>query len=248
MNLKGKIAVVAGASGGIGREISLALADEGVELILVARRKKVLDALKSLIEESGGKASVYLADLTKEDSVRKLVSEIKQKHNRVDLLINATGVGVYKKLKDISFEEWKVSFAANADAVFLLTQKLMPILRKAEKAYVISIGSGMGKIALSGRIAYCASKFALRGFMLSLAKEHKKSNIKPVLLTVGSVLTSFGPLTIEQKKEKQQKGKEYIDPKWLAHYIVTKIKHDTLDDEVPIYPSHYFEESKKDKR
>jgi short-subunit dehydrogenase len=84
--------------------------------------------------------------------------------------------------------------------------------------------------------------------MLSLAKEYKKSNINFTLLTMGSILTAFGPLSVEDKKEKSKKGKQYLDPKWLAHHIVSKIKNDTLEDEVSIYPSHYYEESRKDKR
>ena len=248
MNLKGKIAVIAGASGGIGREVSRALAKEGVEVILIARRREILESLKKEIETNGGKAYVYTSDLTKETSVRDLAAKIISNFKSIDILFNAAGYGVYKKFPEVSFEEWERSFAVNVDSVFLLSKKLLPLLIKSPKAYVLSTGSGMGKIALSGRSPYCASKFALRGLMLSLAKEYKKTNIKFVLLTMGSILTSFGPLTIDQKKKKQEKGKEYIDPVWLAYHIVTKIRHDTLEDEVPIYPSHYFDESRKDKR
>jgi len=248
MNLKGKVAVVAGASGGIGREISKALAKEGVEVLLVARRREILEALKKTIEAEGGKAEIYTSDLTKESTVKELTAKIGADYKNIDLLFNSAGYGVYKKLPDISFEEWERSFSVNVDSVFLLSQKLMPLLTKSLKAYVVSMGSGMGKVALSGRSPYCASKFALRGLMLSLAKEYKKTNVKFVLLTMGSILTSFGPLTVDEKKKKSEKGKEYIDPVWLAHHIVSKIKHDTLEDEVPIYPSHYFEESRKDKR
>jgi len=248
MNLKGKVAVIAGASGGIGREVSKALAEEGTEVILVARRREVLDALKKTIEAEGGKAAIFTSDLTKESAVKELVAKISSTYKNIDILFNSAGYGVYKKLPDISFEEWERSFSVNVDSVFLLSKKLLPLLTKSPKAYVISTGSGMGKVALSGRSPYCASKFALRGLMLSLAKEYKKTNTKFVLLTMGSILTSFGPLSVEDKKKKSEKGKEYLDPAWLAHHIVSKIKHDTLEDEVPIYPSHYFEESRKDKR
>jgi short-subunit dehydrogenase len=245
MKLKNKIAVVAGASGGIGRELSRELASEGAEMVLVARRAKVLNALKRDIEKTGGKASVFTSDLTDPKSVSDLASEIRKKYSNIDILVNAVGVGVYKNFEELDFEDWNRSFNANVDAAFLLIQKLMPLLKKAEEAYVISTGSGMGKIAVKNRSAYCASKFALRGLMLSLAKEYGDTNIKFVLLTIGSVLTSFGPLTVEGKKEKQEKGKKYLDPKWLANHIVIKIRHDTLEPETPIYPKHYFEESKK---
>lgn len=247
MDIKDKIAVVVGASGGIGREISKALAEEGAYVFLVARRKSVLDALKRDIEEKGGWANVYLADVTNEKSVAKLSSYLKDNFGKVDLLFNAQGIGIYKKFPEVTYDDWKKQMAVNVDSVFLVTQKLLPLLEKSKKAFVISTGSGMGKVAVARRSPYCASKFALRGFVLSLAKEYRKTNVHFVHLVLGSVLTSFGPLTLEEKKEKLKRGKKYLDPVWLSHYIVTKIKNDTLEAETTIYPKHYFEESKKGK-
>jgi short-subunit dehydrogenase len=247
MDLKDKTAVVVGATGGIGREISKALAKEGVCVNLVARRMELLDALRRNIEDEGGKASVYLADLTDENSVSELVKNLKKEFDKIDILFNVAGIGVYKKFPDVSYDEWRKSMAVNLDSVFLATQKLLPFLEKSEKAYVISMGSGMGKIAVAGRSAYCTSKFALRGLMQTLSKEYAKSHIRFVLMTLGSVLTAFGPLSLEDKIQKQRKGKKYMDPKWLAEHIVTKIKNDTLEPETTIYPKNYFEESKKGK-
>jgi len=248
MELQGKIAVVAGASGGIGREISKALANEGVHVVLVARREGVLEALKREIESNGGRANVYLADLTDEGSVARMADFIGNNFDSVDLLFNTAGVGIYKKLKELTYDDWRKTFAVNVDSEFLLIRELLPLLEKSEKSYVISTGSGMGKVALSGRSAYCSSKFALRGMMLSFAKEYANSNIHFIHLTLGSVLTAFGPLSLEDKINKQKKGKKYLEPAWLAEHIVTKIKHDTLEPETPIYPRHYIEESRKDKR
>src|SRR3989344_1988754 len=245
MELQGKIAVVAGASGGIGRELSRDLAKQGAHVFLVGRREEVLEALKRDIEEKGGKANVYLADLANEESVSGLTKSIEQKFGRVDILFNAQGIGIYKKFPDITFEDWKRQMVVNVDSVFLLSQKLLPLLEKSDKAYVISMGSGMGKVAVPGRSPYCASKFALRGLMLSLAKEYRKTHIRFVILTLGSVLTAFGPLSLEEKIEKQKEGKRYLDPVWLAEHIVTKLKHDTLFPETSIYPKHYLEESRR---
>lgn len=247
MNLKGKIAVVAGASGGIGREVSVELGRRGTHVALVARRKDVLETVKEVIEKTGGKAYLYECDLTSSKSVDELVKNLEKNFKHIDILVNAAGVGVYKNLKDVLLEEWQKSLDVNVTASFLLTQKLLPLLGKSEKAVVISMGSGMGKVGVSGRSPYCASKFALRGLMLSLAKEFKKTNIKISLLTLGSVLTSFGPLSLEEKMEKQKTGKRYLDPKDLARTIVSKIENDSLEDEVVIYPSQYFFESKKGK-
>jgi len=247
MNLKGKIAVVVGATGGIGREISKALAKEGPELLLVARKQDTLDVLKGEIEEKGGKAQTFVADLTNEESVTKLAEFVNKFYGRVDILFNTAGIGVYKKFPEVTYEDWRLQMAVNVDAVFLVIQKLLPGLLKSEKAYVFSMGSGMGKIAVSGRSPYCTSKFALRGLMQSLAKEYAKTHIHFVLLTLGSVMTPFGPLSLDDKQEKAKKGKVYLDPSWLAGHIVNKLNNETFEPETPIYPKHYFEESKEGK-
>lgn len=247
MKLAGKIAVVAGASGGIGREIARTLAKEGVEVILVARNEKVLKAIKEDIEHKGGRAHIFIADLTDHKSVFRLSDKLKSKFSRIDMVFHCAGIGIYKKLPDISLSDWQDSFAINVSTVFLLTQNLLPLLKNSKKSYAIAMGSGMGKIGVAQRAPYCVSKFALRGLMLSLAKEYKNTNINFILFTLGSVLTNFGPLTVKQKQQKKKKGKDYIDPEWLAHHIITKVKHDTLEPETSIYPRHYFSESKKGK-
>jgi short-subunit dehydrogenase len=161
--------------------------------------------------------------------------------------VNAAGIGVYKNFPDVTYDDWKRQMATNLDAVFLMNKAFLPLLHKSEKSYVINMGSGMGKIAVAGRSPYCTSKFALRGLIQSLAKEYKTSHVNFILLTLGSVLTSFGPLSKEDKIKKSKSGKGYLDPTWLAEHVVTKLKNDTLKPETPIYPRHYFEESKKGK-
>ena len=245
MKLKDKIVLVTGASGGIGSEISNALGKAGAEVILVARKKNSLEKLKEKIVKEGGRAHYFEADLTDEVSVKKLVLNVKKTCKKVDILFHSAGVGIYKKLPEISFNEWNLSMDVNATSVFLLTKEMLPLMEKGERSLVIALGSGMGKIGVAGRSPYCASKFALRGLMLSLAKEYKNKNIKFSLLTLGSVLTGFGPLSLEKKIEKSKKGKKYIEPAWLANHIISKIENDTLEDELPIYPPNYFEESKK---
>jgi short-subunit dehydrogenase len=248
MNLKGKLAVVVGASGGIGREITLSLAREGTNIIMVARNKGVLRALEREVSGLGVKTKIFTADLSRPKSAAKTADKIAKKHKTIDILFNAAGVGVYNFLEKIDLCDWERSLDINVTAPFIFTQRLISSLSRAKQAVVISLGSGMGKIGLSGRSAYCTSKFALRGLMLSLAKEYKNTNVQITHATLGSVLTSFGPLSLADKKEKMEQGKKYLEPGQVAHTLVSKIANDTLEDEVPIYPSDYFAESRKDKR
>jgi len=247
MELKGKIAVIAGATGDIGSRIAKELVLEGAEVILVGRKKEDLVKISEKIKEKGGSTTEFATDLTREGTVVELAKKIKGRYGKVDIIVNAAGVGIYKNFEDLTYGEWMLSMDVNLNSVFLIIQNFLPLLKKSKKAYVINMGSGMGKISVASRSAYCTSKFALRGLIKTLQKEYLKTNINFVLLTLGSVLTSFGPLSLEDKKSKQKRGKKYIDPDWLAEYIVTKIKHDTFEPETSIYPKNYFEESKKGK-
>ncbi len=248
MELQGKTVCIIGATGGIGREISLAFAKRRANLILVARKMDSLDVLEKEISSKYISVGKFTCDVADPRSIEGLAKNVGRKYKNIDVLFHLVGIGVYKKLSEISYDEWKASIDVNVTSAFYIFQKLLPLLEKSEKAYVIASGSGMGKVALSGRSAYCTSKFALRGLMLSLAKEYKKTNIHFVHLTLGSVLTPFGPLSLAHKRKKSSEGKGYLEPDWLANYIAARIEHDTLEAETPIYPRQYFSESRKDIR
>lgn len=248
MELQGKTVCIIGATGGIGREVSIAFAKRKSNLILVARKMDSLDVLEKEITSDGLKIGKYTCNVMDPKSIESLGRNITKDYTSVDVLFHLAGIGVYKKLSEISYDEWKASMDINVTSAFYIFQKLLPLLEKSKEAFVIASGSGMGKVALSGRSAYCTSKFALRGLMLSLAKEYRKTNIHFVHLTLGSVLTTFGPLSLAHKRRKHAEGKGYLEPDWLANHIAAKLEHDTLEEETPIYPRHYFSESKKDIR
>lgn len=247
MNLTDKNVMVVGATGGIGRAIALAFAMEKTNLILVGRDKMVLNSLAKKSEAKGSRASVYRLDLTKPKDIAKLARKINKKYKRIDILINAAGIGIYKPFEKLQDKDWELTIALNTNAVFFVINALLPSLLRSKKSYVIGLGSGMGKIGVAQRSAYCTSKFALRGLILSLAKEYKKTNINFVLLTLGSVLTGFGPLSLEEKQEKQKSGKNYLTPSYIAHSLVTKIKNDSLETETSLYPKDYYFDSRKGK-
>ena len=245
MNLKNKNVVVVGATGGIGRVMSLAFALKGSNVILVGRDRKILSSLDTKLKERGCVSQILAVDVTKPAGVDKLSKLLR--HGHIDVIVHAAGVGIYKSLESLTFDEWKKSFDVNVNSVFLVIKHLLPLLKKAQEGYVLVTGSGMGKLAVAKRSAYCASKFALRGFIMSLAKEYKGTGINFVHLTLGSVLTSFGPLTLEEKVKKVKEGKSYITPAYLAHTVVTKLENGSLKTETPVYPRKYFSESKSGK-
>lgn len=239
MNLNGKVVVITGATGGIGREIVKALDNEGVELILVSKTESELQTLAKNL--TGKNYKSYKCDFSNQIETEKIAKKISVDNKNIDILINAAGIGIYKTIEDLSLDEWNLSMNINLNSVFIFTKELIGRLINSKESVVMSLGSGMGVIPEAERSAYCTSKFALRGLMLSLSEEYmrfKKPNF--CLLTLGSVLTSFGPMSFEEKKQSMENGKGYLTPEWVAQKIIEIIKLDKPDVEYnlssPDYP------------
>lgn len=237
MNLKDKSVVIVGATGGIGSQVSKVFFKEDAKLILVARSE---EKLKKLADQFGKNlVKYYVCDFSDPKQAVGVASTISQENNNIDILINVAGVGVYKNIEDVNLKEWENSFAVNVSAPYFVTKELLPSLKNSENAVVVNFGSGMGKNPMGGRSVYCATKYALRGMTLSLSEEFKGTNIKIVLMTLGSILTDFGPLSLEEKEKLSLEGKGYLTPDWVAKKLIDIISSNNLEDEIEIYPSHY---------
>ncbi len=243
MDLKGKIAVVTGATGGIGRAIVSALDGEGVICVLLGTHEDELKKLLDGLRTKGGK--YYIANFTDINDVVSVGKKIEGDFEKIDLLANVAGIGVYKPIEEVAVKEWEDSFTIGNTAPYFLTQTLLPKLSKSDLALVINIGSGMGVIAAPGRSVYCSMKFALRGQTLSLAEEFKRMKPNFVLMTLGSVLTSFGPMSFEEKRKEMESGKGYLTPETVAKKIVDIAKDQNREVEYEIYPADYASEWQK---
>lgn len=237
MDLKNKIAIVTGSTGGIGRELAKELDKEGVKLVVISKSESELE---NLLRELKGKEHTYLVcDFSIQEEVEKLGEKISREYPSVDLLVNVAGIGIYKPLEEISLEDWNKSMDIGVTAPFILTKGIIESLKKAKESLILNIGSGAGVIPFAGRSAYSAMKFAMRGFTLSLAEEFKHSNPTFCLITLGSTLTSFGPMSFEEKKREMESGKAYFTPDWVAKKLVEIIKTDRREAEYTLYPSDY---------
>lgn len=240
MILKGKTAVLTGAGGGIGSGLVKRLKKEGVKLILIEKDLSLFEHLADVLD--GPNIKKMEADLSKPEEIVRVCEEIKKDTNKVDLLFNVAGIGIYKPIKELETKEWQDSFSINVTAPFLFTKHLLPALEKSNDPLVVNIGSGTGVKAYAKRAAYCSSKFALRGLSLVLSKEYKDSKPNFVLFTLGSVMTNFGPGGIKRREELKQKGKSYLTVDEVIEKIAETIKDDNRKDEVVYYPQGYAEE------
>jgi len=243
MKLKGKIAVVTGAAGGIGITIVKELDKEGVDCVLIERDKK---PVKSLVSSLQGKNHKYfICDLSDTSEILDLLKKIKKSYKTIDILFNIAGIGIYKSIEDVKLSEWENSLAINLTAPLLLTKGLVPLLNKSKDPLVINIGSGAGIMPFPNRIAYCSSKYGLRGMSLALSREYKNKKLKFCLITLGSVMTNFGPGGIKTRKKLQRKGKKYLTSEWVAKKLIDITKNDKRGDEIVLFPSDYEEENAK---
>lgn len=238
MTLKDKIAVVTGASSGIGRAIAQEFAKEGVFVILTARRKDELNKTKVEIESKGGKAEIFVADIADRRSIRELAHKISSNVDKVDFLFNVAGVGYYKSIEDITPEQWDTAVAVNLSAPLFLTKELLPLLKSSSDSIVFNIGSGLGVNPIyPERVDYITTKFGLRGFSLSLSRYFKGKSPKVCLITLGSVLTNFGPGGLEGRIKKQKEGRKYYSPEWIAQKLIEFIKSDDIKEEITLLPA-----------
>src|SRR3989304_1722877 len=202
MVLKNKIVVVTGATGGIGRELVKELDREEAKLILISKSE---DELKNLVNSLKGKGNSYfVCDFANQDQVQELSKKLFKEYPSIDLLVNTAGIGIYKPIEEISLEDWNKSLDVGLTAPFILPKGIIESLKSTKDSLVLHSGSGAGVIPFAGRSAYGAMKFAMRGFTLSLAEEFKHSHPSFCLITLGSTLTSFGPMSFEEKKKEME--------------------------------------------
>jgi len=218
--LKDKVAIVTGASRGIGRAICLGLAKEAATIVLAARDEKQLKETAEQVNNAGGKAEIVLADLTDEEAVKRIIKVTGVKFGRLDILVNNAGIAHSAKLEDTTTPDWDNCFKVNARAPFILCREALPLLKKAESAHIINIASVVGVKGYPLQSAYTASKHALRGMTISLAEELRGSNIRVNLLCPGGVDTNM-----VTKIRPDIKKDELIGPDEIAELVVYLVTH-----------------------
>jgi NAD(P)-dependent dehydrogenase (short-subunit alcohol dehydrogenase family) len=169
--LAGKTALITGTSKGLGKAMALALAGAGAHIALVARDVGKLHGVKAEIEGGGGKASVFAADVSQEQSVLKLETEVAAEVGRIQILINNAGMNIRKNLVDFTLEEWRTVLDTNLTSVFLMCRAFASHMKGAGYGRIINMTSIMSHVSLPGRSAYSSSKAALLGLIRALAQE-----------------------------------------------------------------------------
>ena len=170
-NLKGRVAVITGASKGLGKAMALALAEAGAKLALVSRNEKQLEAVAEEAQAAGGQAKVFVADVAQEEQVARLEREVVAAYGGVQILINNAGINVRKNITEFTLEEWNRVMNTNLTSVFLMCRAFVPHMKGHGYGRILNMTSIMSWVSLPGRAAYSSSKTALLGLTRALALE-----------------------------------------------------------------------------
>jgi len=219
-SLAGKVAIVTGASRGIGRAIALALAEEAGTVVLAARDVQKLQQTAEQITEAGGKALVVPTELTEEASIRELVRTAARRFSRLDILVNNAGITHSANFEQTATEAWDRCMSVNARAPFILCREALPLLKRSPSAFIINIASVVGIKGYPLQSAYTASKHALRGMTICLAEELRGTNIRVHLLCPGGVDTEM-----VQQVRPGIKKEDLIRPEEIAELVLYLVTH-----------------------
>ena len=190
-SLRGKVAIVTGASRGIGKAIALALAKEGMRVGLVARSEADLGTVAQQIEQAGSSALTQIMDLEQLDRIPDLACELGEVFGQIHCLVNNAGTFVEQSFDDLTIEQFDHMLKVNLMAPFILTRELLPLLRADGGGRVINIVSTSAVQGYSRQSGYCASKHGLLGLMRGLALEVKSDHVHVHNLCPGGVDTAF---------------------------------------------------------
>ena len=205
--LKGKIAVVTGASRGIGRAIAVKLAAEGAVVIINYNRSKdEAEKVKEQIEASGGQVKLIQCNVASFESCEKMFEEVMKEFGRIDILVNNAGIAQQKLFTDITPDEWKKMTGVNLDGVFYCSQQaLKRYMIKNHSGVILNISSMWGQVGASCEVHYSASKAGVIGLTKGLAKEVGLSGVRVNCICPGVIMTDmmkgFDEQTVQELKE-----------------------------------------------
>jgi NAD(P)-dependent dehydrogenase (short-subunit alcohol dehydrogenase family) len=195
--LDGRVAVVTGASKGLGKQMAEALAEAGASVALVARSADLLEGVRAGIADRGGTAYAIPGDVSEETSVAAIADQVHRQAGVPDILINNAGINIRKPLQDFTIQEWRQVMSLNVDGPFLCSRAFIPGMIEKKSGRIISVASTMAHVALPHRSAYSASKCAVLGMTKALALELAPYNITANAISPGPFATELNQVLLK---------------------------------------------------
>ena len=214
--LQEKVAVVTGASTGIGKSIAAAFATEGAKTVLASRSREKLEVAAKEIQDSGGTTLVVPTNVSVEVDVEDLFRQVMEAFGRVDILVNNAGITTKAPTDELTLEAWQGVIDVNLTGAFLCSREAFKIMKRQQSGRIINIGSISAKVPRPNSAPYVTSKFGLEGFTRSLALDGREHGISVCILHPGNTATP-----IWEGREEQAQKEGVMSPDDLARVAVT---------------------------
>ena len=200
--LTGKVALVTGASSGIGEATAIALAAEGAAVAVVARREERLQKLVKRISDNGGKAYPIVADVTEEAQANEIIQKTKSELGRVDILVNNAGLMLLGMIEGANTDDWRRMINTNVLGLMYATHAVIPIMKGQNSGHIVNISAVSGRTAGAGFGVYNASKWGVVGFSEALRQEVLKYHVRVTIIEPGVVATELATHITDQTAKK----------------------------------------------
>ena len=204
----GRVALIAGASSGIGAQFAVALAEHGADVVLMARRTEKLEEVAEQIRKIGRKAITVKCDVTKEDEVKNAVAESIEKMGKIDILLNNAGIEVSNSVEDITMEEWNRIISTNLNGTFLMSKYVVPHMKAANYGRIVNTASVLGFVGMKylPYHAYSASKGGVIGLTRSMASSLAQNGITVNAIAPGLFETEMTTKTFDNDEALKRYG------------------------------------------
>ncbi|CQH64762.1 probable oxidoreductase (short-chain dehydrogenase family) (plasmid) [Halobacterium hubeiense] len=205
-SLTDQVAIITGASSGIGEATAVELAEEGASVVLAARREERLETVADRIKSNGGDALVAPTDITDDGDIVSLVETVQDEFGRIDIIVNNAGFGLYGSVEETPLEDARYQLEVNLFGQARLTQLVIPGMRERGYGKIINISSSGGKVWAPLGAWYHASKHAVEGFSDCLRYELDPHGIDVVIIEPGAIDTEWGEIAVENLREYSADG------------------------------------------
>ena len=243
MQLQDKVAVITGASSGIGAATARKLAEAGCKLVLAARRTDRLDSLKSELPLPSDKVLVVKTDVTQRRDVEAMAAQTFETFGQIDILINNAGVMPLSFMKNLRVEEWDRMIDVNVKGALYSIASVLPVMRDKKQGHIINVSSIAGRKVFTAGAVYCATKFALNAITEGLRDElDPAEGIRVTAIEPGAVATElFEGIADEEVLPAfgEKLNIKYLEPEDIAnsiHYALSQPDHVNVS-EILVLPS-----------
>jgi len=224
-DLTDRVAVVTGASSGIGEATALALADHGAAVVLAARRQDRIDALAQRIEGEGKRALSRPTDVADEDDARGLIADARERFGRIDILVNNAGVMLLGPVMGADTGEWRTMIHVNLLGLLYCTHAALPVMAEQESGHIVNVSSVAGRTANAGSAVYNMTKWGVGAFSEALRQEALHVGVKVTVVEPGFVDTELqshnqNPVVLEAMKNMREQMGEILQAQDIADAIL----------------------------